>query len=135
MAEQTVFDVRKGKNDVMYARKMTKQQQRQRHYSKHLKSKSKSRCWIAPLICHPAVLGCKPAASHPKAALTSRQITTYPVSSPTITHHPHQSVQTQKLAQIRLPTPTDTNFKPSKLYESSNAKACKGKINKKGKKY
>jgi hypothetical protein len=41
MGGQTVFNVRKEKNDLMCVRKMTKQQQRQEHYCKHLQGKSK----------------------------------------------------------------------------------------------
>src|SRR5579862_2786904 len=80
MAEQTVFDVRKGKNDVMYARKMTKQQQRQKHYSEHI-FQSRTGCWTAVSIYHLIVLRCQPATrQHLAVTFISRNVIAYPIA-------------------------------------------------------
>ena|SRR5579862_3270562 len=80
MAEQTVFDVKKGKNDVMYARTMAKQQQRQKHYSKHT-LQSRTECWIAVSICYPVVWRCQPATrQHPAATFISRNVIAHPIA-------------------------------------------------------
>jgi hypothetical protein len=72
--------VREGRNDVMYARKMTKQQQRQKHCSEHT-LQSRTGCWTVVSIYHPVVLRCQPATKqHPAAAFISRDVIAHPIA-------------------------------------------------------